>query len=179
MMRSTWTSCLAGGRSGSLLTELMNTHLTVPRSTWRRYWRALRTIAALQSHYCDGPPKMARLNISSMAAGTDVGNNVPGGVPALLEMVSAHPREAIRTARAILARDPVPFEASIAHQTIGLVLRDFGDLDAAIRELRAAHRLAGAARSQERQADVLAALGNALIHRGRTKRGLAALDSAL
>jgi tetratricopeptide (TPR) repeat protein len=122
---------------------------------------------------------MTRLNINSMTGGTELDDSVPGGVPDLLLLVGAHPGEAIAKARAILARDPTPYEASIAHQTIGFVLRDFGDLDAAIRELRAALRLARAARSRDRQADVLATLGNALIHRGRSERGLAALDSAL
>ena len=140
--------------------------------------QAVRTIISLRCHYYDGPYKMARLNISIMAAGSGIGDGAPGSTPTLLQLVSARPREAIGKARAILARNPAPYEASVAHQTIGLVLRDFGDLDAAIRELRAAYRFAAAARSQERQADVLATLGNALIHRGRSKRGLAALDSA-
>jgi tetratricopeptide (TPR) repeat protein len=122
---------------------------------------------------------MARLNISSMAAETDVGGSAPGGATALLQLTSSRPREVIRKARAILASDPAAYEASIARQAIGVVLRDFGDLDAAILELRAACRLAEAAGSKVRQADVLATLGNALVHRGRSKRGLAALDSAL
>ena len=122
---------------------------------------------------------MTRLNINSMATVTDLGNSASGDVPDLLLLVSAHPDQAIARARAILAGSPPPYEASIARQAIGNVLREFGDLDAAIRELREALRLARVACSQDRQADVLAALGNALIRRGSSERGLAALGSAL
>src|ERR1700730_6270872 len=82
-------------------------------------------------------------------------------------------------ARAILAGDPTPFDASVAHQAIGMLLREFGDLDAATAELRTAVRLARGARSPRRGADVLAALGVALIYRGHSARGLAALRSSL
>jgi tetratricopeptide (TPR) repeat protein len=122
---------------------------------------------------------MTRLNIACMAVATDIGSSVPRGVPALLLLAGARPGEAMAQARVTLARRPPPFEASVARQAIGIVLRDFGDLDAAISELRAALRLARAARSPDRQAEVLASLGNALIHHGRSERGLAALDSAL
>lgn len=108
----------------------------------------------------------------------------PGGSlhdeePGLLLLVAARPQEAMAKARAVLASDPSPYEASVAHQAIGYLLRDFGDLDAAISELRVALRLARAANSAHRQARVLATLGNALIHQGHTARGLAALNSSL
>lgn len=67
----------------------------------------------------------------------------------------------------------------MAHQAAGLVLRDVGDLAAGIRELRAALRLGRRTDSAEREADVLAALGVALVYAGRTADGLAALDRAV
>jgi tetratricopeptide (TPR) repeat protein len=60
-----------------------------------------------------------------------------------------------------------------------MLLREFGDLDAATAELQAAVRLARMARSASREADVLASLGVALIYRGHSGRGLAALGSSL
>src|SRR5260370_29897598 len=96
----------------------------------------------------------------------------------LLPLALARPREALARARAALAADPCLLDASVAHQVVGIVVRDFGDVNAAIRELRTASRLAHAARSQERQADVLATLGIALVRAGRTTPGLANLDAA-
>jgi len=96
----------------------------------------------------------------------------------LLTMALARPGEALARARAVIAADPDPYEASVARQTVGIVLRDFGDVSAAVRELRAALRLAGAAGSSERQADVQATLGLTLVTAGRAGPGLAALDAA-
>ncbi|MEV0590784.1 CHAT domain-containing protein [Nonomuraea cavernae] len=93
-------------------------------------------------------------------------------------MVFARPQEALRAARAMLADGRGPYESSIARQALGILHREFGDLDAAIRELRQAVRLARRAGSPDRESDVLATLGIALLHRGRTRRGLAALDAA-
>ena len=59
------------------------------------------------------------------------------------------------------------------------MLRDFGDVGAAIRELRLAARLARAVAEPDREADVLTSLGTALVMAGRTQAGLAALDEAL
>ena len=58
------------------------------------------------------------------------------------------------------------------------MLRDFGDVEAGVRELRAALRLARRTGSAEREADVLASLGVALVYAGRTAAGLAAFDRA-
>jgi tetratricopeptide (TPR) repeat protein len=96
----------------------------------------------------------------------------------LLPLAFARPDEALARARGILAGDPDPYDASVARQTIGIVLRDFGDVTAAIRELRAALRLARQAGSAERQSDVQATLGVAMVVSGRTAAGLAALDAA-
>src|SRR6266516_1716300 len=107
------------------------------------------------------------------------GAQVPGGTLDLLPLAGARPGEALTRARAILAIDPDPFDASLAHQAVGIVLRDFGDVSSGIRELRTALRFARLAGSQDRQADVLATLGVALTKAGRTTPGLAALDEAV
>jgi tetratricopeptide (TPR) repeat protein len=97
----------------------------------------------------------------------------------LLPLALSRPREALTRARGVLAGRPGPYEASVAHQAAGIVLRDIGDVDAGVRELRAALRLARRIGSAEREADVLATLGLALGSAGRTADGLAAFDSAL
>lgn len=97
----------------------------------------------------------------------------------LLQLVFAAPNEAIKKARAVLADSPTPLDASIAHQAIGIVQRDFGDLTSAITELRQALKLARRSGSTEREADVLATFGIALVHHGRTRAGLARLDRAV
>jgi tetratricopeptide (TPR) repeat protein len=81
-------------------------------------------------------------------------------------------------ARAVLSGRPNSHDASVAHQAVGIVLRDFGDVHAAIRELRIAVRRAREAGASDREADVLATLGVALIYAGRTASGLATLDRA-
>ncbi len=101
----------------------------------------------------------------------------PGETLELLPLAAPRPTEALARARAILAQRP-SHDASVARQAVGTVLRDFGDVRAAIRELRTALRLATAAGSQDRQADVLAMFGLALIQVGRTTPGLSALDAA-
>jgi tetratricopeptide (TPR) repeat protein len=103
----------------------------------------------------------------------------PGGEPDLPLLAASRPGEAMVQARAILAGKPGPTAACVAHQVVGTLLREFGDLDAAIRELRVALRLARVAGSQEQQADVRATLGVALIHRGQAAQGLAELGSSL
>src|SRR5882724_4863125 len=91
----------------------------------------------------------------------------------LIPMTGASPRAALAAARSLLASGPGPRDASIAHQAAAIVLRDFGDVGAAIREFRLAARLARAAADPEREADVLTSLGTALVMAGR-----AALDAA-
>jgi tetratricopeptide (TPR) repeat protein len=114
-----------------------------------------------------------------MAMQSRPGAEVPGGTLELLPLAFARPGEALRRARAILAIDPDPYDASVAHQAAGIVLRDFGDVSSGIRELRIALRLARLIDSRDRQADVLATLGVALTKAGRTAPGLAALDEAV
>jgi tetratricopeptide (TPR) repeat protein len=101
------------------------------------------------------------------------------GADELIPMTGVSPREALAAARSLLATGPGPRDASIARQAAGIVLRDFGDVRAAIREFRLAARLARAAGEPDREADVLTSLGTALVMSGRTEAGLAALDQAL
>jgi tetratricopeptide (TPR) repeat protein len=97
----------------------------------------------------------------------------------LLPLAFSRPREALARARTVLAGRPGPYEASVARQTAGIVLREFGDVEAGVRELREALRLARRTRSPEREADVLATLGVALVYTGKTATGLTALDRAV
>ena len=120
----------------------------------------------------------ARLSISPMAVRIGQGDR-PEDVLDLLSLASARPAEAMAKARAVLAAGSAPYDASVDHQAIGTLLREFGDAEAAIRELQAALRLARTSRSPERQADVLATLGVTLTYHGQSQRGIAALDSAL
>ena len=103
----------------------------------------------------------------------------PRAVDDLLPLTLSRPREALARARAVLAGRPGPYEASVAHQAASIVLRDFGDVEDGVRESRAALRLARRTGSAEREADVLASLGLALVYAGRTAAGLAALDRAV
>jgi tetratricopeptide (TPR) repeat protein len=96
----------------------------------------------------------------------------------LLPLALSRPKEALARARAVLAGEPDPHDASVAHQAVGIVLRDFGDVEVAIRELRTSVRLARGAGLRQREADVLATLGAALVFAGRTRSGLVALDAA-
>jgi tetratricopeptide (TPR) repeat protein len=97
----------------------------------------------------------------------------------LLPLALSRPNEALERARAVLAGNPAPLDASIARQAIGIVLREFGDSEAAVSELRIARRLARRSDCPDREADVLATLGVALIFAGRTTAGRNALDEAV
>jgi len=97
----------------------------------------------------------------------------------LLQLAMSRPREALAKARSILAGQPGRFEALVAHQAAGIVLRDIGDVGEGIRELRHALRLARRLASADREADVLGSLGAALALAGRTADGLAAFDRAI
>lgn len=94
-------------------------------------------------------------------------------------MSLSRPHEAVRLARQQLETRPTHLDASIARQAIGIVLRDFGDSRAAVRELRKARQLARWAGSMEREADVCATLGLALVLGGRTTQGFGVLDEAV
>ncbi|KOG34271.1 CHAT domain-containing protein [Streptomyces resistomycificus] len=91
-------------------------------------------------------------------------------------MVFAAPNEALARAEHVLESDPSPWCASVAHQVIGIWQRDWGDMKVALHHLRRARDLAARAGSADREADVLAALGVALVHAGRTREGLKELE---
>ncbi|GHF07766.1 CHAT domain-containing protein [Streptomyces fumanus] len=91
-------------------------------------------------------------------------------------MVFAAPNEALARAEKVLGAAPPPLHASVAHQVIGIWQRDFGDTRLALDHLRRARDLAAGADSADREADVLATLGVALVHAGRTRDGLAAFE---
>ena len=97
----------------------------------------------------------------------------------LLPLALSRPNEALERARRVLADHPGPLAASVARQAIGTVLREYGDIDAALVELRIARRLARRAGSDEREADVLGTLGVALIFAGRSVSGRNALNAAV
>ena len=97
----------------------------------------------------------------------------------LLPLATSRPREGLAEARLILKGQPGPYEASVAHQAAGIVLREWGDLTAGIRKLRDALRSARRTGSVKREADVLASLAVALVYAGRTAAGLATFDHAL
>jgi len=59
------------------------------------------------------------------------------------------------------------------------VLRDYGDVEAGVRELRQALRQARRTGSAERETEVLASLGVALVLAGRTASGLTAFEAAM
>ncbi|CAL9379560.1 CHAT domain-containing protein [Streptomyces sp. enrichment culture] len=98
------------------------------------------------------------------------------GILELLPMVFADPGEARARAEHVLRSGPSPLHASVAHQVLGIWQRDFGDLRIALRHLRRARDLAARAESADREADVLATLGVALVHAGRTRQGLASFE---
>ena len=101
------------------------------------------------------------------------------GPDQLLALALSRPADAVTTARQILAGEPSPGQAAVAHQAIGLVLREFGDIRESIAELRTALRLATRAGVFERQAEVQATLGVALVKAGRTRHGLAMLEGVI
>jgi CHAT domain-containing protein len=91
----------------------------------------------------------------------------------------SRPRDALARARDVLAGRPGAYEASVAHQAAGIALRETDDIDASIRELRSALRLARRVGSTEREAEVLGTLGVAFVYAGRTASSLAAFDEAI
>ncbi len=97
----------------------------------------------------------------------------------LVALATSRPWAALTRARAVLAGRPGPHDASVAHQAAGIVLRDYGDVEAGVRELRQALRQARRTGSADRETDVLAGLGVALVFAGRTAAGLAAFEAAI
>jgi tetratricopeptide (TPR) repeat protein len=114
-----------------------------------------------------------------MTSGDPDPENLPSDTAQLLPLALSRPQDALLGARSVLAGRPSAYDASLAHQAIGIVLRDHGDLLAAIAELRKGVRLARAAGRPGREADVQATLGVTLAWTGRSKQGLAVLDQAV
>ncbi|KQV72834.1 hypothetical protein ASC64_19525 [Nocardioides sp. Root122] len=77
-----------------------------------------------------------------------------------------------------LIHDPDPALASIGHQIIGIALRELGQTDAALAELRTALRLARRSGDDERRGDALATLGSTLCIAGWLPEGMRRLDQA-
>lgn len=110
-----------------------------------------------------------------MAATAQIGIGAP---EELLPLALSRPQDALRRAQALLGQRPPALHASIARQAVGIVLRETGDIDQAVRQLRLARRLARRSASAAREADVLATLGVALVFAGRTAPGRTALNAA-
>ena len=103
----------------------------------------------------------------------------PDEASGLLALALSRPNEAADRARTLLAARPGQLTASVAHQATGLVLREFGDIDAAVREMRTALRLARRSGVPDRVTDVLATLGVTLVYAGRARAGRNALNAAV
>lgn len=114
-----------------------------------------------------------------MAVGGGHNGMLPCEPAQLLPLALSRPQDALLAARSVLAGRPSAYDASLAHQAIGIVLRDRGDLPTAIAELQTAAKLARASDRLEREADVQATLGVALAWAGRSRQGLALLDQAV
>ncbi|MFG1817734.1 CHAT domain-containing protein [Kribbella sp. NPDC049174] len=91
----------------------------------------------------------------------------------------SRPADALKIAHEVLADTPSDADAAAAHHAAGVVHRDFGDIDEAVTELKAAYRHIRKAGDPDREAEILATLGVALVMAGHTERGLAALDSVV
>jgi tetratricopeptide (TPR) repeat protein len=96
----------------------------------------------------------------------------------LLHNLFADPAAAGQRAEEELVPDVDPAVASIGHQVVGIVLRDLGEIDAALREMRTALRLARKSGEVQRIGDVEATLGGSLAVAGRLRDGMAHLDAA-
>ena len=113
-------------------------------------------------------------------AQADAGRETAPSDPAqILPLAVSRPRDALPAARAVLASRPSLYAASLAHQAIGIILRDHGDRPGAMTELNKALRLARASGQPEREADIQATLVATLALMGRSRAGLAALDRAV
>jgi len=97
----------------------------------------------------------------------------------LLSLTLSRPQDALLAASSVLAGRPSAYDASLAHHAIGIVLRDRGNLQEAIAELKKGMRLARASGRLEREVDVQATLGATLAWTGSTQQGLALLNRAV
>ncbi|WP_375484267.1 CHAT domain-containing protein [uncultured Jatrophihabitans sp.] len=113
-----------------------------------------------------------------MAQVRAVGNGAHPPASELPIAALSNPRATLALADAVLARSREPVELSYAGQARGIALREAGDVRAALRQLRRAHRDASGA-GPSREADVAATLAVTLALAGRGDEGLARMKSAL
>jgi len=97
----------------------------------------------------------------------------------LLALALSRPSEALTAARGVLAANPTAAQAAVAHQAVGVVCREFGDMGEAIKEFTNARRFARKAGDLARETDNSASLGLAWVLSGQMQRGLSALDTAV
>jgi tetratricopeptide (TPR) repeat protein len=97
----------------------------------------------------------------------------------LLRLAIAEPTTAAVRARELATVTTDPWMLSVAGHARGVVLRDQGRTEEAVRELRAAVQLARLSGDPDRLADVRATLGNSLAFDGRTRSGLRELDRSV
>jgi tetratricopeptide (TPR) repeat protein len=97
----------------------------------------------------------------------------------LLPLALSRPRDAEHQARRLLASAAPATDRSYAHQALGIVLRDRGQLEGALSQLRAGLKEAQSSGSKQRIADVLATQGVALVLAGRSHAGIGQLGRAL
>ena len=97
----------------------------------------------------------------------------------LLRLAIAEPALAAARARQLATMTTDPWLLSVAGHARGIVLRDQGRTDEAVRELRSARQLAQRSGDPDRLADVRATLGNSLAFGGRTRSGLRELDRSV
>ncbi|MFC5179583.1 CHAT domain-containing protein [Nocardioides taihuensis] len=102
----------------------------------------------------------------------------PTSVAELLELALDDPSTALERGRALLADAPEPWWESVARHARGLALRELGEGEAAVSELRRAVQTAERSGDPDRAADVRATLGATLVTRGRTRAGLDLLARA-
>ena len=96
----------------------------------------------------------------------------------LLRTLFSDPEAARGRAEEQLVPDPDPAVSSIGHQIVGIVVRDLGETDEALKELRTALRLARRSNDAERTGDVEATLGGTLAVSGQVRKGMTHLDNA-
>jgi hypothetical protein len=77
----------------------------------------------------------------------------------LLTLALPRPHDAISGEQLLLGSGPPQFTASKAHRAGGIRLRQLGDVDTAIRQMRPALRLAEQSGHRRRELDALATLG--------------------
>ena len=95
----------------------------------------------------------------------------------LQALALSRPSEALAAAREVLARHPSASYAAVAHQAIGVVFRNHGDIGEAIEEFKHARWFARKAGDLDHESDIQASLGLSWVLAGQTRRGLSVLDA--